>query len=69
MRKDQQSLRYLILQRKINVEYQKWVRKLLGFEFEVQFKPVIANRVADALSRKNGEPISLGTLTTSTEIN
>lgn len=54
VRSDQQSLRYITQQREINQDYQKWVTKLLGFDFEIQFKPGSANRVADALSRKQG---------------
>ncbi|XP_074346704.1 uncharacterized protein LOC141685510 [Apium graveolens] len=46
------SLRFLTQQREISAEYKKWVAKLLGFDFEIQFKLGAANRVADALSRK-----------------
>lgn len=49
---NQHSLKYLLQQREINPDYQKWVRKLLGFDVEVLFKPEVSNRVADALSRK-----------------
>lgn len=35
---------------------------MLGFYFEVQFKPGVANRVADALSRKTGEQVVLGNM-------
>lgn len=52
VRSDQQSLRFLTQQREVNQKYQKWVTKLLGFDFEIQFKPGSSNRVADALSRK-----------------
>lgn len=52
IRTDQQSLRYITQQREIGADYQKWVRKLIGFDFDIQYKPETANRVADALSRK-----------------
>lgn len=62
VRSDQQSLRFLTQQREVNPEYQKWVTKLLGFDFEIQFKPRSANRVADALSRKQSGEITLHSL-------
>lgn len=68
VRTDQHSLKYLLQQREINPEYQKWVRKLLGFDFEVQFKPGVSNRVADALSRKQGESVEFGALVSTTRV-
>ncbi|KAL4568635.1 hypothetical protein LXL04_024250 [Taraxacum kok-saghyz] len=55
VRTDQQSLKYLFEQRLIGSEYQKWISKLVGFDFEIQYRSGASNRVADALSRK--EPI------------
>lgn len=60
IRTDQQSLRYITQQREIGADYQKWVRKLIGFDFEIQYKPGTANRVADALSRKGNGELELG---------
>lgn len=62
IRTDQQSIKFITQQREIGLEYQKWVRKLMGYDFEVQFKPGVANRVADALSRKQAGEVLLGAL-------
>ncbi|WVZ04713.1 hypothetical protein V8G54_018059 [Vigna mungo] len=49
---DQKSLRFLADQRIMGEEQQKWISKLMGFDFEIRYKPGCENRVADALSRK-----------------
>ena len=35
----------------VNESYQKWVAKLFGYNFEIQFQPGLENKAADALSR------------------
>ena len=42
-------------------EQQKWVSKLLGYDYEITYKPERENFVADALSRVIGNP-NLNTL-------
>jgi hypothetical protein len=51
---DQKSIKYM-LDQKLNTPFQQvWVAKLLGFDFEIQYKEGSSNTAADALSRKVG---------------
>lgn len=54
IRTDQKSLRYLLEQRAVSVEQQKWASKLLGLNYTIEYRPGKDNRVADALSRQQG---------------
>ncbi|CAA0831446.1 Uncharacterized mitochondrial protein AtMg00860, partial [Striga hermonthica] len=49
---DQQPLKHLLEQRIVTPEQQKFVSKLMGFDFEIVYRPGRQNTVADALSRR-----------------
>jgi len=51
---DQQSLKFLLEQKVGTPFQQKWITKLLGYSFTVEYKKGSDNRVADALSRREG---------------
>lgn len=49
---DHHSLKYFLEQRLSSKQQQKWVTKMLGYDFEIIYKKGKQNVVADALSRK-----------------
>lgn len=50
---DQESIKYIMEQRITNSLQQKWLSKLLGFDYTIAFKKGRENLVADALSRRH----------------
>ncbi|KAL4319444.1 hypothetical protein GQ457_18G018050 [Hibiscus cannabinus] len=49
---DHQSLKFLAENQAITPSQQKWVVKMMGYDYEVQYRKGINNIVADVLSRK-----------------
>jgi hypothetical protein len=59
VRTDQQSLKFL-LEQKVGTPFQhKWLTKLIGYDFIVEKKKKVENRVADAFSRKEIKPAEI----------
>ena len=58
---DQQSLKYLLDQRVGTRAQQRWITKLLGYNFLVEYKKGKENVVADALSRQGEESMDVST--------
>lgn len=56
---DQKSIKELLQQVIQTPDQQVYVQKLLGFNFQIKYKPGSANKVADALSRVHEEIESL----------
>lgn len=53
VRTDNSTLKHLWDQRIHTVAQQRWLRKFLGFDFTIEYKQEVQNRVADALFRRD----------------
>ncbi|XP_058756484.1 uncharacterized protein LOC131629722 [Vicia villosa] len=49
---DHKSLKYLFDQKELNMRQRRWMEYLKDFDFDLKYHPGKANKVADALSRK-----------------
>ena len=54
---DHRNLKYFMEQRIRTSEQQNWVIKLLGYDYEIVYRPGRENLVADVLSWVSGSPI------------
>ena len=57
-----QSLEYFLEQRVSSPTQQKWVRKLMGYNYEITYKKDKDNLMADALSHTFDDHISLSSI-------
>ena len=52
VRTDQRSLKYLMDQRITTPAQARWLPKLLGYDYKIEYKPELANQAANSLSSK-----------------
>ncbi|XP_073277711.1 uncharacterized protein [Primulina huaijiensis] len=59
---DHQSLKYLFTQKELNMRQRRWIELLKDYDLTISYHPGKADKVADALSRKNMVKVILASL-------
>nr|GEW53119.1 putative reverse transcriptase domain-containing protein [Tanacetum cinerariifolium] len=59
---DHKSLQYILDKKELNMRQRRWIELLIDYDYEIRYHPGKANMVADALSRKEREPIRVRAL-------
>lgn len=48
---DQKAFKFLFEQREVQPQFQRWLTKLLWYDFEILYQPRLQNKAANVLSR------------------
>ncbi|GKE52635.1 putative reverse transcriptase domain-containing protein [Tanacetum coccineum] len=59
---DHKSLQHILAQKELNMRQRRWLELLSDYDCEIRYHPRKANVVADALSRKEREPLRVRAL-------
>ena len=54
---DQRSLKFFLEQRVATLKQQKWATKLLGYDYQILYRPGKENSIANTLSRRAESPM------------